>query len=89
MKTYSVRLPITTIAKLEELHRHLKTQYPRTWASKQELLFDLLEHAIDNWIEEELDQEVARSMIQKAAARALQLRASRFNSDNENLAESI
>jgi hypothetical protein len=83
LKTYSVRLPITTIAKLEKLHSDLSRSYPRTWSSKQELLFDLIEDAIRAWIEDQPDSEAAHAMLQQVATRAMQRRASGFISDGE------
>jgi hypothetical protein len=78
LKTYSARLPITTIAKLEKLHGDLSRSHPRTWPSKQELLFDLIEDAIRVWVEDQPDKEAAHAMLQHVATRAMQRRASGF-----------
>jgi hypothetical protein len=83
LKAFSVRLPVTTIAKVEALHGHLARTYPRVWASKQELLFDLLEHALTIWANEESDRDTAHSMLERAATMAMQLKRSGFIT-NEN-----
>jgi hypothetical protein len=76
IKPYNLRLPATTIAKLEELQRRLSARFPTSWLSKQEFLFDLLENAIADAIEDEPDQDATKSAMQKVANRALQLMAS-------------
>jgi hypothetical protein len=83
LKTYSARLPISTIAKLEKLHGDLSRSHPRTWSSKQELLFDLIEDAIRIWVEDQPDKEAAHAMLQQVATRAMQRRASGFISNGE------
>ena len=75
LKTYSVRLPVTTIAKLEELQQRHST----IWPSKQQLVFDLLEAAIEDWIAGEANPKVARDLMQRVAHIALQRRASGFD----------
>jgi hypothetical protein len=78
LKTYCARLPITTIAKLEKLHSDLSRSHPRTWPSKQEFLFDLIEGAIRVWVEDQPDKVAAHAMLQQVASRAMQRRASGF-----------
>jgi hypothetical protein len=84
LKTYSVRLPITTIAKLDKLHSDLCRSHPRTWPSKQELLFDLIEDAIRIWVEDQPDKAAAHSALQQVATRAIQRRASGFTPDGDS-----
>jgi hypothetical protein len=89
LKTYSVRLPFTTIAKLEELRRHLSRSHPRAWESNQELLFDLIEDGIRAWIEDQPDKEATHAAFQQVATRAMQRRASGFLSDDISKVETM
>jgi|ERR1700722_1980822 len=75
IKNYSARVPVTTIAKLEELQKRLST-HVSNWKSKQEFLFDLLEHAVDTVIREEPNADELRAALDKAAHRAMQRTAS-------------
>jgi len=74
LKTFSVRLPITTIAKLRELHKRDR----KSWPAIQALVFDLLEDSIERWTKDGSDPAIAHE-LQKVATRALQLRASGFD----------
>ena len=71
VRPITVRLPVSTVAKLDELQR----QCPTVWSSRQELLFEMIESCVKDWIESQpkardigaIFDEVARKTLQRAA----------------------
>ena len=71
VRPITVRLPVSTVAKLDELQR----QCPTVWSSRQELLFEMIESCVKDWIESQprtkdvdvIFDEVARKTLKRAA----------------------
>jgi hypothetical protein len=57
VRPITVRLPVSTVAKLDELQK----QCPSVWASRQELLFEMIESCVKDWIDAQpVTQEAAK-----------------------------
>jgi hypothetical protein len=70
VRPITVRLPISTVAKLDELQK----QCPSVWGSRQELLFEMIESCVKEWIDAQpaakesvkLFDDVARKALRRA-----------------------
>jgi len=69
LKPMTVRLPITTIDKLKYLEDHCPTG---VWESRQEMIFEMIESCIQDWIAEQPSPEKAAAELDHVARRALQ-----------------
>lgn len=67
VRPITVRLPITTVAKLDELQR----QCPSVWGSRQELLFEMIESCVKDWIDAQPAQKGAAKTFDDVARKAL------------------
>jgi hypothetical protein len=68
LKPVMVRLPITTIAKMKYLEGHC----PGVWESRQEMLFEMIESCIQDWIAKQPSPKKAAAELDHVARRALQ-----------------
>ena len=67
----TARLPVSTVAKLDELQK----QCPSIWGSRQELLFEMIESCVKDWIDAQpatknaakAFDDVARKSLRRAA----------------------
>ena len=67
VRPITVRLPISTVAKLDELQK----QCPSVWGSRQELLFEMIESCIRDWIDEQPKPKDAAVIFDEVARKAL------------------
>ncbi|HEX3912109.1 MAG TPA: hypothetical protein VHW71_01270 [Steroidobacteraceae bacterium] len=68
VRPITVRLPVSTVAKLDELQR----QCPTVWSSRQELLFEMIESCVKDWIETHSKPKDATALFDGVARKALQ-----------------
>jgi hypothetical protein len=68
LRAFTVRLPITTIAKMDLLEKKCS----KVWDSKQEMFFEMIESCIADWIASTDSPEAAHAEFQEAAHRSLQ-----------------
>lgn len=70
VRPITVRLPVGTVAKLDELQRRC----PSVWGSRQELLFEMIESCVKDWIdsqpaskeEEKVFDEIAKTSLRRS-----------------------
>lgn len=67
VRPITVRLPVSTVAKLDALHE----QCPGVWGSRQELLFEMIESSVLDWIEAQPRSKEAAAAIEAAAEKTL------------------
>ena len=67
VRPITVRLPVSTVAKLDELQR----QCPSVWGSRQELLFEMIESCVKDWIDAQPEQKEATRAFDDVARKAL------------------
>jgi hypothetical protein len=67
-RAVTVRLPVTTIAKM----KLLEETCPKVWESRQEMLFEMIESCILEWIENAPFPDGDHDKFQQAALTALQ-----------------
>jgi hypothetical protein len=67
VRPITVRLPVSTVAKLDELQK----QCPSVWGSRQELLFEMIESCVKDWIDAQPAQRGAAKVFDDAARKAL------------------
>ena len=70
VRPITVRLPVSTVAKLDELQR----QCPSVWGSRQELLFEMIESCVKDWIDAQPTQKGAAKVFDDVARKALRRR---------------
>jgi Arc/MetJ-type ribon-helix-helix transcriptional regulator len=68
MRPITVRLPASTVEKMDELFQRC----PRIWRSRQEVLFEMIESCIQDWIEIQSKPEKTAKEFQEIARRGLQ-----------------
>ena len=68
LRPVTVRLPVTTIAKM----KLLEEKCPTVWESKQEMLFEMIESCIQDWIAKQPVPAKAAAEFDHQARRALQ-----------------
>lgn len=67
VRPLTVRLPASTVAKLDELQRRC----PTVWSSRQELLFEMIESCIKDWIDVQPKPKEAAAIFDELARKAL------------------
>jgi hypothetical protein len=67
VRPITVRLPVSTVAKLDALN----AQCPTVWGSRQELLFEMIESCVVDWIAEQPHPKEAAATIEAAMQKAL------------------
>jgi hypothetical protein len=67
LQAITVRLPVTTVAKM----KHLEKKCP-AWDSRQEMLFEMIEACIQDWIAKQPSPKQAAAEFDQAARGALQ-----------------
>lgn len=67
VRPITVRLPISTVAKLDELQR----QCPSVWSSRQELLFEMIESCVRDWIDAQPQPKNVSQSFDDVARKAL------------------
>lgn len=67
LQPVTVRLPVTTIAKM----KHLQKRCP-AWDSRQEMLFEMVEACVQDWITKQPSPEQAATEFDREARKALQ-----------------
>ena len=67
VRPITVRLPVSTVAKLDELQR----QCPTVWSSRQELLFEMIESGVKDWIEAQAAPKEAVNVFDDVVRKAL------------------
>jgi len=68
LKPVTFRLPVTTIDKMNLLEE----KCPTVWESKQEMLFEMIESCIQDWIAQQPAPKDAAAEFDHVARRALQ-----------------
>lgn len=67
VRPITLRLPVSTVAKLDELQR----QCPTVWSSRQELLFEMIESCVKDWIDSQPKANDAAAAFDEVARKAL------------------
>ena len=67
VRPITVRLPVSTVAKLDELQK----QCPSVWSSRQELLFEMIESCVRDWIDAQPKSKEAAKLFDEVARKAL------------------
>lgn len=67
VRPITVRLPVSTVAKLDEL----QNQCPSVWSSRQELLFEMIESCVKDWIDAQPASKLVAKVFDDAARKAL------------------
>ena len=67
LRAVTVRLPVTTIAKMKLLEKKCPG-----WESQQEMVFEMIESCVQDWITKQPSPEQAASEFDQEARRALQ-----------------
>lgn len=67
VRPISVRLPMSTVAKLDELQKRC----PSIWGSRQELLFEMIESCVKDWIDAQPETKEATKVFDNVARKAL------------------
>jgi len=67
VRPITVRLPVSTVAKLDELQK----QCPTVWSSRQELLFEMIESCVKDWIDAQPPSKEAATVFDHVARKAL------------------
>ena len=67
VRPITVRLPVTTVAKLDELQR----QCPTIWGSRQEILFEMIESSVKDWVDSQTTPKEAVKTFDEVARKAL------------------
>ena len=78
LRAVTVRLPISTIAKMTLLEE----KSPGMWESRQEMLFEMIESCIRDWTAKQSSPEAAHIEFQEAARRALRPHVGQDKQDN-------
>ena len=73
LRPITVRLPVTTLAKLELLDAKLEEDGGRVWDSRQEIIFEMIEACISDYINGTDIPKRAHEEFQAIAHRSLQL----------------
>lgn len=71
VRPMTVRLPVSTVAKLDELQK----QCDPVWSSRQELLFEMIESCVRDWIDAQPQPKEAAALIDSVARKAMMRRA--------------
>ena len=67
VRPITVRLPVSTVAKLDELQK----ECPSVWGSRQELLFEMIESCVKDWIDTQTKPKDAAALFEEVARKAL------------------
>ncbi len=67
VRPITVRLPVTTVEKLDAL----QSQCDSVWSSRQELLFEMIESCVRDWVDAQPEPKEAAAFIEAAAKKAL------------------
>ena len=67
VRPITVRLPVSTVAKLDELQK----QCPTVWGSRQELLFEMIESCVKDWIDAQPKPKETAANFDEVARNAL------------------
>jgi hypothetical protein len=67
VRPITVRMPVSTVAKIDELQKRC----PAVWGSRQELLFEMIESCVRDWIDAQPQPKDADAIIDGAARKAL------------------
>jgi hypothetical protein len=73
LRPITVRLPVTTLAKLEWLDQKLEEEGGKVWASRQETIFEMIESCIAGYIKGTDSPDRVHEESQAVARRAMQL----------------
>jgi hypothetical protein len=73
LRPITVRLPVTTLAKLELLEQKLEEEGGKVWDSRQETIFEMIESCIGDYIEGVEASSRVHEEFQTKARRAMQL----------------
>jgi hypothetical protein len=73
LRPITVRLPVTTLAKLELLEEKLAEQGGKIWDSRQETIFEMIESCIADYIGSKESPDRIHKEFQTKARRAMQL----------------
>jgi hypothetical protein len=79
LRPVTMRLPVTTVAKMKLLEELGAT----AWESRQEMLFEMIESCIQDWIDQQPNSKILRERFDAAARRGLQTK-----DDDSNLGPS-
>jgi hypothetical protein len=73
LRPITVRLPVTTLAKLEWLDDKLQEEGGRVWDSRQETIFEMIEACISDYINGTDSPQRAYDESQSIARRSMQI----------------
>jgi hypothetical protein len=73
LKAITVRLPVTTLAKLDSLDEEFEKGGGKLWSSRQETIFEMIESCIAVYINSSDSPEEKHEELQYAARRAMQI----------------
>src|ERR1700748_10614 len=73
LRPITVRLPVTTLAKLELLDSKLEGEGGRVWDSRQEMIFEMIEACISDYINSSDASKRAFDDFQTVARRSMQI----------------
>ncbi len=73
LRPVTVRLPVTTLAKLERLDAKLKEEGGPVWDSRQETIFEMIEACISDYIDGTDAPKQVHEEFQAIARRAIQI----------------
>ena len=73
LRPITVRLPVTTLAKLELLDQKLEEEGGKVWSSRQETIFEMIESCIAGYINGTGSPDSVHEEFQAVARRAMQL----------------
>ncbi len=68
MRALTIRLPASTLAKLDELF----DRCPGAWRSRQELVFEMIEASVQDYVDSQADPTAVATAFQEVARKALQ-----------------
>jgi hypothetical protein len=73
LRPVTVRLPVTTLAKLEHLEEKLEQKGGKVWDSRQEMIFEMIEACISDYISGTDSPERVAEEFQAIARRSMQV----------------
>ena len=84
LRPITVRLPVTTLAKLDLLDAKLEKEGKKVWDSRQETIFEMIEACISDFINGTRSPKQAREEFQAAATRSMQLNVPSHEEDGQD-----
>lgn len=83
LRPITVRLPVTTLDKLEFLEKELEQKGGKVWDSRQEMIFEMIEACISDYISSADSPDQAHEEFQAVARRSMQINPPTRDEDAE------